>query len=212
MADGVLLRRRPVRSRSRGTLTRRGWYVGGRRGAHPGGGGTTPVRRSVVRRAVVCGAVVRRAGRVGRTPGGKLARRGAEPEAVLGAGGARLLVPLTARPRRRRSDGRLGGPGRRGLWRGGGRRDGRPGVRAASGRGGVGRTGVGPRQVERGRRRRGRTLDPGEERGRLFLAVVAGAFPGVAAGHRGTVADCNAVESSNAGTLTVETRSTYPSW
>ncbi|WP_146074826.1 DUF881 domain-containing protein, partial [Micromonospora chalcea] len=53
-----------------------------------------------------------------------------------------------------------------------------------------------------------RALDLGEERGGLLLAVVAAAVPGVAAAHRGTVADCNAVESSNAGTVTVETRST----
>lgn len=86
--------------------------------------------------------------------------------------------------------------------------------RAAPGRGGVCRAGVGPGQVERLWRPRGgcRTLDPGEERGGFLLAVVTGACPRVAAGHRGTVADCNAVESSNAGTVTVETRSAYPSW
>ncbi|SBT63427.1 hypothetical protein GA0070622_0378 [Micromonospora sediminicola] len=81
----------------------------------------------------------------------------------------------------------------------------------ATGRGRVGRAGVRPGQVERGPGRGGRrTVDGGEERGRLLVRVVGAtvAFRGAVAGHLGTVADCSAVESSNAGTVTVETRST----
>jgi hypothetical protein len=56
--------------------------------------------------------------------------------------------------------------------------------------------------------RRGcRPVDLREEGGRVVarVAMASVPFPGVVRGHRGTLADCSAVESSNAGTVTVET-------